>query len=307
MLIAGAGPVGLSLAIELGLRGIRCLAVEQHERVGRNPRAKLTNMRSREILRRWGIAVRSKYLVGADGARSRVRELLGIGMSGRGALAPNLNVIFRAPALAGLHRQGPAVQYWMVNRELPAYLGPMDRDGLWFFIAPRLPGGMDVAAADPKELVQRSCGLNFGLEIVHADPWTAYHLIADRYSETTTPSWAGSSPTRTSSGPARRASAHPGCLAPHFWMADGASLYDQLGWSYTLLADAGAGQEGIAHLERAAAERSVPLKVMTVQDPRFRALYQASCALVRPDQHVAWRGERLPENPAALIDRVRGT
>jgi hypothetical protein len=28
--------------------------------------------------------------------------------------------------------------------------------------------------------------------------------------------------------------------------------------------------------------------------------------LSRPDQHVAWRGESLPSNPAELIDRVRG-
>ena len=56
VLIAGAGPVGLSLAIELGTRGIRCLAVERNDRVGYSPRAKTTNVRTREHLRRWGIA-----------------------------------------------------------------------------------------------------------------------------------------------------------------------------------------------------------------------------------------------------------
>jgi 2-polyprenyl-6-methoxyphenol hydroxylase-like FAD-dependent oxidoreductase len=56
VLIAGAGPVGLALAIELGLRSVSCVIVEQHDRVGLNPRAKLTNVRSRELLRRWGIA-----------------------------------------------------------------------------------------------------------------------------------------------------------------------------------------------------------------------------------------------------------
>ena len=28
--------------------------------------------------------------------------------------------------------------------------------------------------------------------------------------------------------------------------------------------------------------------------------------LVRPDQHVAWRGDAVPDNPLGLIDRVRG-
>src|SRR6202046_860095 len=56
VLIVGAGPVGLAAAIELGHRGIRCLVVERNDRVGYSPRAKTTNVRTREHLRRWGIA-----------------------------------------------------------------------------------------------------------------------------------------------------------------------------------------------------------------------------------------------------------
>ncbi len=54
--IVGAGPVGLALAIELGHRGVSCLVAERQDRVGHSPRAKTTNVRSREHLRRWGIA-----------------------------------------------------------------------------------------------------------------------------------------------------------------------------------------------------------------------------------------------------------
>src|ERR1700691_2980251 len=56
VLIVGAGPVGLAAAIELGQRGVRCIVIERNDRVGYNPRAKTTNVRSREHLRRWGIA-----------------------------------------------------------------------------------------------------------------------------------------------------------------------------------------------------------------------------------------------------------
>ena len=56
VLIIGAGPVGLSASIELGRRGIRCIVVERNDRVGYSPRAKTTNVRTREHLRRWGIA-----------------------------------------------------------------------------------------------------------------------------------------------------------------------------------------------------------------------------------------------------------
>ena len=56
VVIVGAGPVGLAAAIELGKRGVRCIVVERNDRVGYSPRAKTTNVRSREHLRRWGIA-----------------------------------------------------------------------------------------------------------------------------------------------------------------------------------------------------------------------------------------------------------
>ena len=56
VLIVGAGPTGLALAIELGRRGIPCLVIEKNPRVGHAPRAKTTNVRTREHMRRWGIA-----------------------------------------------------------------------------------------------------------------------------------------------------------------------------------------------------------------------------------------------------------
>ncbi|MDM0036871.1 FAD-dependent monooxygenase [Variovorax sp. J22P271] len=56
VLIVGAGPAGLALAIELGQRDIPCLLIERNDRVGYAPRAKTTNVRTREHMRRWGIA-----------------------------------------------------------------------------------------------------------------------------------------------------------------------------------------------------------------------------------------------------------
>ncbi|MDF7776451.1 FAD-dependent monooxygenase [Sphingomonas sp. AOB5] len=58
VVIVGAGPSGLALALELGMRGIDCLLIERNHRVGYAPRAKTTNVRTRTHLRRWGIADR---------------------------------------------------------------------------------------------------------------------------------------------------------------------------------------------------------------------------------------------------------
>ncbi len=82
--------------------------------------------------------VRSAYLVGADGARSFVRDAIGARMSGESPALENYSIIFRAPGLAARQAHGPAIMYWMGNPDVPAMLGPMDQQGLGFFMATKL-------------------------------------------------------------------------------------------------------------------------------------------------------------------------
>jgi 2-polyprenyl-6-methoxyphenol hydroxylase-like FAD-dependent oxidoreductase len=96
----------------------------------------------------------------------------------------------------------------------------------------------------------------------------------------------------------------PGCRTPHVPCADGRSLYDAMGPEFTLLrldpsSDA-------APLQAAAARRGVPLTLLDVDASAARGLYDHRLVLSRPDQHVAWRGDALPSDSLALIDRVRG-
>jgi hypothetical protein len=59
VLIAGGGPVGLALAVELGLRGVECVVLEPRPQPTRlRPRAKTLNARTMEHARRWGLAGR---------------------------------------------------------------------------------------------------------------------------------------------------------------------------------------------------------------------------------------------------------
>jgi len=96
----------------------------------------------------------------------------------------------------------------------------------------------------------------------------------------------------------------PGCRAPHVWLRDGRSLYDALGPEYTLLRFDPIVR--VAGLVEAAARRGVPLAVLDVAEADARALYARKLVLVRPDQHVAWRGDDKPADPLRLVDLIRG-
>jgi len=284
VLIVGGGPVGLSLAIELGMRNIEVMLVEQRSRAGAQPRAKTTNVRSMEHMRRWGIAdalrkaaplppdyptdivfstalfgrtltvienafagakrreprfpepaqwvpqytveevlreriarlpsvtlslgttlediaqsdsdvtatvsiaatsarqtIRAKYLVGADGARSRVREAIGARMEGDHAFAFNYNVILRIPELERTPPEHRAIMYWVVNPKSPAVLGPLDRDGRWAFGIMLPPGVKEIDDAEILRRVHAAVGRPVEVEILTRDTWAAHRLIADHY------------------------------------------------------------------------------------------------------------------------------
>src|SRR5260370_29712300 len=58
VLIVGAGPTGLTLAIDLGKRGVRCTIIEQKDAPAFLPKMERANARSMEIYRRMGLASR---------------------------------------------------------------------------------------------------------------------------------------------------------------------------------------------------------------------------------------------------------
>jgi len=96
----------------------------------------------------------------------------------------------------------------------------------------------------------------------------------------------------------------PGCRAPHVWLEGRRSLYDAIGPDYTLLRlDPTAHIDGIV---AAAAQRGLPLAVLDVRSREASSLYRHRLVLVRPDQHVAWRGDEEPADMLGLVDLVRG-
>ena len=514
--IIGAGPAGLAAAIELGIRGVSCVVLERTDRGGYAPRAKTTHTRTREHLRRWGIAdklaeaspfgvdypsnvtfvtrlggklikrfenalqcspVRDErysehsqwipqykleevlrkfaatlpaiefrfgseyasfeqdgdgvtvhytdvasgeartldaaYLIGADGARSKVRDDIGATMVGTYGLSRNYNTIFRAPGLAEAHGHGPAIMYWQVNDEVPSLLGPMDQGDLWYFMPTGIAPGVTYTDDEAIAAIRTSTGIDLPYEILSSDEWVASRLLADRYRNeraflvgdachlhppfggfgmnmgisdgvdigwkiaAVEQGWGG--PVLLDSYEAERRPAHeyvmdeaeanhavmpnllvrdeiesdspagnavraevaeviagakaaefyalgvvlgycyqnspviiddgkvvlwersrdyhptatPGCLAPHKWLGE-ASLYDLFGEGFTLLVLAQGHQECIARARAEATSSLTPLKVLELNEPVLLGLYEQPLALIRPDQHVAWRGNRWP-------------
>lgn len=528
VVIVGSGPSGLAAAIELGMRGIRCTVIERQVRAGHAPRAKTTHTRTREHMRRWGIADRlaaaspfgidypshvlfvtrlgghlihrfehalqcspersehysehgqwipqykleqvlrdhantlppveirygveflgyeetdegvqvrvadggaedeqvleAAFLIGADGARSTVRDAIGATMLGTYGLSRNYNTIFRAPGLADAHPHGPGVMYCQVNADLPGLIGPMDEDDLWYFMPTGLAPGVTYTEAEAVEAIKRSTGIDLPYEILSSDEWVASRLLADRYrcgrvfltgdachlhppfggfgmnmgiADSVDLGWKIAAVMQGWGGPAlldsyeiERRPAHefvldeseanhaaspkgflrpgieddtlegeavrrdvaeivrrdktaefyalgvvlgycyrnspiiaddgsaatwtrsrdyvpsaiPGCLAPHRWLSESTSLYDLFGDGYTLLVLEGASQESVTAAEQEAAASGTPLKTVALNEPALAALYEAPLALIRPDQHIAWRGREWPEGER-LLERVTG-
>ncbi|MDG2285522.1 MAG: FAD-dependent oxidoreductase [Alphaproteobacteria bacterium] len=100
------------------------------------------------------------------------------------------------------------------------------------------------------------------------------------------------------------ASTVPGCRTPHFWLGEGRSLYDAAGSEYTLLRlDP---DQDVQPLLAAAEEKGIPITLLDVAPGTAPTVYEHALVLSRPDQHVAWRGDALPDDCGALCDILRG-
>jgi 2-polyprenyl-6-methoxyphenol hydroxylase-like FAD-dependent oxidoreductase len=88
-------------------------------------------------------------------------------------------------------------------------------------------------------------------------------------------------------------SAKPGGRAPHLWI-NGVSIFDLLGLDFTLLClndPADLQNNDVKNWQQRFADSGVPLYILYCDSHEARQLYQASRVLIRPDHHVAWRGE----------------
>ncbi len=99
-------------------------------------------------------------------------------------------------------------------------------------------------------------------------------------------------------------SSYPGCRAPHAWLEPGKSTLDLFGRGFVLMCFD--STQGVESWEKVFQEKQVPFTSHYINNWEIAKLYERAFVLVRPDGHVAWRGDTLPSDAGALIDKVRG-
>jgi 2-polyprenyl-6-methoxyphenol hydroxylase-like FAD-dependent oxidoreductase len=96
----------------------------------------------------------------------------------------------------------------------------------------------------------------------------------------------------------------PGARPPAVRLDDESQLFDRFGPGFTLV-DLGCRRTGAALVERAA-RRGLPISYLPLEEKAVRATWERDLVLIRPDQHVAWRGDTPPADWDAVLDRVTG-
>ncbi|WP_321853284.1 MULTISPECIES: FAD-dependent monooxygenase [Burkholderia] len=98
----------------------------------------------------------------------------------------------------------------------------------------------------------------------------------------------------------------PGARLPSGFLSNGAALFDHLDpTGFTLLAADNADCDA-SPMKTAAEAAGLPLTVVHIEEPHLIRMLERKWVLVRPDQHVCWRGDALPTDCRSIIETVRG-
>ena len=98
-------------------------------------------------------------------------------------------------------------------------------------------------------------------------------------------------------------STYPGLRVPGIWLSDGRAIHDLLGDQFTLICFE---EMDVSEFETAAKKRKVGLKLVNIKDAHAATIYEKKLILVRPDQHVVWRGDAMPADADKVMDKVSG-
>ena len=128
--------------------------------------------------------IRSRFVIGADGAGSPVRRWMGIGLDGPSRLGAFITIHAEAN-LRHLVADRPATLYWIDNPDCQGVFVAHDLDRTWVFMHPFDPD-VETLADYPvercTEIFRRAMGTDEGDVVVRSiSPWSMSCQIAERY------------------------------------------------------------------------------------------------------------------------------
>ena len=127
------------------------------------------------------VQLKARFLIGCDGASSRVAKAVAGDMEGTPVLSNTTNIIFRAPQLLSLHDKGEAYRFIIVNVEgtwaTIVAINGFDRWRMSIVHTP--PEGFSREAIEAA--IRRAVGLDFEFEILSVTGWTRRELVAQSY------------------------------------------------------------------------------------------------------------------------------
>ena len=97
----------------------------------------------------------------------------------------------------------------------------------------------------------------------------------------------------------------PGARLPHVWLGDGTPIQDRIGDGYTILR-LGKTSADTSRIEHAIRSRGAPVSALDIPDAPARDVYQHDIILLRPDLHIVWRGNRVPDNVQEIAATATG-
>ena len=96
----------------------------------------------------------------------------------------------------------------------------------------------------------------------------------------------------------------PGVRIPHIWLSDGCSILDRLGSDFTFIDLT--GHADTSDIEDAFTSLHAPIRTFSRSEPHVRSVYGCRFLLIRPDLHIVWTGNVLPDHPHHLARLAAG-
>ncbi len=127
--------------------------------------------------------VRARYVIGADGTRSNIRAMAGIGEAVGPTLGDLLTIYFESEDFDRLRGDRPYQLWFIVNGDAPGAAWPVSYSNRWLFAPEQDPKltREDYTPAYCLHLIQQAAGAPVQAEVLNVNFWRLEEAIAERW------------------------------------------------------------------------------------------------------------------------------